>query len=95
MSQMFVGFNTRLNPRISLNGNYSLAKASGDFDGFGGSGLPIIPTICRLKTDAPAVMCGIVSLYRHSNLAVVGTSVQSVRHYEHWSAVQHHDRHGR
>ena len=28
MSQMFVGFNTRLNPRISLNGNYSLAKAS-------------------------------------------------------------------
>lgn len=41
MSQMFVGFNSRLNPRLSLSGNYSLAKASGDFDGFGGSGLPM------------------------------------------------------
>ncbi|HEX6190430.1 MAG TPA: carboxypeptidase regulatory-like domain-containing protein [Pyrinomonadaceae bacterium] len=41
MSQMFVGFNSRLNPRLSLSGNYSLAKASGDFDGFGGTGLPM------------------------------------------------------
>lgn len=41
MSQMFVGFNSRLNPRISLNGSYFLAKASGDFDGFGGTGLPM------------------------------------------------------
>jgi hypothetical protein len=41
MSQMFIGFNTRLNPRISLNGSYNLAKASGDFDGFGGTGLPM------------------------------------------------------
>jgi hypothetical protein len=41
MSQMFVGFNSRLNPRLSLSGNYSLAKASGDFDGFGGTALPM------------------------------------------------------
>lgn len=41
MSQMFVGFNSRLNPRLSLNGNYFLAKASGDFDGFGATGLPM------------------------------------------------------
>lgn len=41
MSQMFIGFNSRLNPRLSLSGNYSLAKASGDFDGFGGTGLPM------------------------------------------------------
>ena len=41
MSQTFVGFNSRLNPRISLNGNYFLAKASGDFDGFGATGLPM------------------------------------------------------
>jgi hypothetical protein len=41
LSQMFIGFNSRLNPRLSLSGNYSLSKASGDFDGFGGSGLPM------------------------------------------------------
>lgn len=41
MSQMFIGFNSRLNPRLSLNGTYSLAKASGDFDGFGATGLPM------------------------------------------------------
>ena len=41
MSQMFIGFNSRLNPRLSLNGNYSLAKAQGDMDGFGATGLPM------------------------------------------------------
>jgi hypothetical protein len=41
LSQMFVGFNSRLNPRISLNGNYFMSKANGDFDGFGGTGLPM------------------------------------------------------
>jgi hypothetical protein len=40
-SQMFIGFNSRLNPRISLSGNYVLSKSTGDFDGFGGSGLPM------------------------------------------------------
>ncbi|HKP36361.1 MAG TPA: TonB-dependent receptor [Pyrinomonadaceae bacterium] len=41
LSQMFIGFNSRLNPKISLSGNYSLSKATGDFDGFGGTGLPM------------------------------------------------------
>jgi hypothetical protein len=41
LSQMFIGFNSRLNPRLSLSGNYSLSKATGDFDGFGGTGLPM------------------------------------------------------
>ena len=41
MSQMFIGFNSRLNPRLSLNGSYNLSKAQGDFDGFGGTGLPM------------------------------------------------------
>jgi len=41
LSQMFIGFNSRLNPKLSLSGNYSLSKATGDFDGFGGTGLPM------------------------------------------------------
>jgi hypothetical protein len=41
LSQMFVGFNSRLNPKLSLNGNYFVSKATGDFDGFGGTGLPM------------------------------------------------------
>jgi hypothetical protein len=41
MSQMFIGFNSRLNPRFSLSGNYSLSKATGDMDGFGATGLPM------------------------------------------------------
>src|SRR6185503_16339077 len=41
LSQMFVGFNSRLNPRFSLSGNYILSKATGDMDGFGATGLPM------------------------------------------------------
>lgn len=41
MSHMFIGFNSRLNPKLSLSGNYGLSKATGDFDGFGGTGLPM------------------------------------------------------
>ena len=41
LSQMFIGFNSRLNPRFSLSGNYSLSKAAGDMDGFGATGLPM------------------------------------------------------
>ncbi|HEX5701731.1 MAG TPA: carboxypeptidase regulatory-like domain-containing protein [Pyrinomonadaceae bacterium] len=41
MSQMFIGFNSRLNPRLSLNGSYNLSKAQGDMDGFGATGLPM------------------------------------------------------
>src|SRR5436190_2639212 len=33
MTQMFVGFNTRLNPNISFSGSYSLRKAESDSDG--------------------------------------------------------------
>ena len=38
--QMFVGFNSRLNPQFSLNGNYSLSKSSNDADGQGSASLP-------------------------------------------------------
>ena len=41
LSQMFIGFNSRLNPNFSLSGNYSLSKATGDMDGFGTTGLPM------------------------------------------------------
>lgn len=41
LSQMFIGFNSRLNPRFSLSGNYFLSKATGDMDGFGATGLPM------------------------------------------------------
>ena len=38
--QMFVGFNSRLNPRFSLSGNYTLSKTTNDTDGQGGSLFP-------------------------------------------------------
>jgi hypothetical protein len=38
---MFVNLNSRLNPRISLTTTYILSKATGDFDGFGATGLPM------------------------------------------------------
>src|SRR5439155_24883997 len=34
-SQMIIGFNSRLNPRISLQGNYILSKTDNDTDGQG------------------------------------------------------------
>jgi hypothetical protein len=40
-SQMFIGFNSRLNPNFSLQGNYTLAKQSNDTDGQGGSLFPM------------------------------------------------------
>ena len=40
-SQMFIGFNSRLNPRISLSGNYSLSKTTNDTDGQGGGLFPM------------------------------------------------------
>ena len=39
-TQAFVGFNSRLNPRISLSGNYVLSKTTNDTDGQGGSLFP-------------------------------------------------------
>lgn len=36
-----VGFNSRLNPRISLSGNYTLSKSTNDADGQGSSGFPV------------------------------------------------------
>jgi hypothetical protein len=39
-SQMFIGFNSRLNPNFSISGNYSLSKTSNDTDGQGGSLFP-------------------------------------------------------
>ncbi len=36
----FVGFNSRLNPSISLSANYILSKSEGDADGFGGALFP-------------------------------------------------------
>ncbi|HEY3103167.1 MAG TPA: TonB-dependent receptor [Pyrinomonadaceae bacterium] len=39
-SQVFVGFNSRLNPRLSLSGNYVLSKTTNDTDGQGGSLFP-------------------------------------------------------
>jgi hypothetical protein len=38
--QMFVGFNSRLNPQFSLSGNYSLSKSTNDTDGQGAAALP-------------------------------------------------------
>jgi hypothetical protein len=38
--QMFVGFNSRLNPQFSLSGNYSLSKSTNDTDGQGSVSLP-------------------------------------------------------
>jgi hypothetical protein len=38
--QMFIGFNSRLNPQFSLSGNYVLSKTSNDTDGQGGSLFP-------------------------------------------------------
>src|SRR5712692_920147 len=35
--QLFVGFNSRLNPQFSLSGNYVLSKTKNDTDGQGGS----------------------------------------------------------
>jgi Carboxypeptidase regulatory-like domain len=40
-SQMFIGFNSRLNPNFSLSGNYSLSKSQNDTDGQGGSLFPM------------------------------------------------------
>ncbi len=39
-SQMFIGFNSRLNPNFSISGNYSLSKTTNDTDGQGGSLFP-------------------------------------------------------
>ena len=38
--QMFVGFNSRLNPQFSLSGNYVLSKTTNDTDGQGGNLFP-------------------------------------------------------
>ena len=38
--QMFIGFNSRLNPQFSLSGNYSLSKTTNDTDGQGSGQLP-------------------------------------------------------
>jgi hypothetical protein len=40
-NQMFIGFNSRLNPRITLSGNYSLSKTRNNTDGQGGSLFPM------------------------------------------------------
>ena len=40
-SQMFIGFNSRLNPNFSLQGTYVLAKQENDTDGQGGSLFPM------------------------------------------------------
>ena len=40
-SQMFIGFNSRLNPAFTLSGNYVLSKTSNDTDGQGGSLFPV------------------------------------------------------
>lgn len=39
--QMFVGFNSRLNPQFSLSGNYVLSKTTNDTDGQGGTLFPM------------------------------------------------------
>ena len=39
-NQMFIGFNSRLNPTFSLSGNYVLSKTTNDTDGQGGSLFP-------------------------------------------------------
>ena len=38
--QMFIGFNSRLNPQFSLSGNYVLSKTTNDTDGQGAGQLP-------------------------------------------------------
>jgi len=38
--QLFIGFNSRLNPSFSIQGNYSLSKSTNDTDGQGSSGFP-------------------------------------------------------
>jgi hypothetical protein len=38
---MFIGFNSRLNPRLSLSGNYSISKSTNDTDGQGGGLFPM------------------------------------------------------
>jgi hypothetical protein len=40
-SQMFIGFNSRLNPKLSISGNYSMSKSENDTDGQGGSLFPM------------------------------------------------------
>jgi hypothetical protein len=40
-SQMFIGFNSRLNPAFSLSGNYVLSKTTNDTDGQGAGSLPM------------------------------------------------------
>jgi len=40
-NQMFIGFNSRLNPNFSLSGNYVLSKTTNDTDGQGGSLFPV------------------------------------------------------
>jgi hypothetical protein len=40
-TQLFVGFNSRLSPRISLSGNYVLGKTTNDTDGQGSGQLPM------------------------------------------------------
>lgn len=40
-SQMFIGFNSRLNPAFTLSGNYVLSKTTNDTDGQGGSLFPV------------------------------------------------------
>ncbi len=39
-AQVFIGFNSRLNPQFSLSGNYSLSKTMNDTDGQGASLFP-------------------------------------------------------
>src|SRR5439155_26937740 len=39
-AQVFIGFNSRLNPQFSLSGNYSLSKTMNDTDGQGGGLFP-------------------------------------------------------
>lgn len=38
--QVFVGFNSRLNPQFSLSGSYSLSKSTNDADGQGSASMP-------------------------------------------------------
>ncbi len=40
-TNLTIGFNSRLNPRISLSGNYTLSKTQNDTDGQGGSLFPM------------------------------------------------------
>ena len=38
--QLFIGFNSRLNPSFSIQGNYSISKSTNDTDGQGSVGFP-------------------------------------------------------